>query len=101
MSDGLQMDYVIKLWAFKLGGLMMKKQMIQMIISIVITIVISWFLFFPWKKEIFEDGGTIVYSSFTYKLYIWNKIGGKNTVELYTFPDNYKEISGYVSADNE
>lgn len=45
--------------------------------TVVITLIVSWFLFFPWSKQVFEDGGTIVYSSFTYKIYIWNSIGGK------------------------
>lgn len=63
-------------------------------ITFFVTIAISWFLFFPWRKEVYEDGGTIVYSSLTYKIYIWNKIGGKNTVEMYYFP-YLKEISGY------
>lgn len=46
--------------------------------TVVITLIVSWFLFFPWSKQVLEDGGTIVYSSFTYKIYIWNSIGGKN-----------------------
>ena len=50
---------------------------------VLITVVISWFLFFPWDKQVLEDGGTIVYSSLTYKIYIWNTIGGKNTAEIY------------------
>ena len=45
--------------------------------TVVITLIVSWFLFFPWSKQVLEDGGTIVYSSFTYKIYIWNSIGGK------------------------
>lgn len=53
--------------------------------TVVITLIVSWFLFFPWSKQVFEDGGTIVYSSFTYKIYIWNSIGGKNTTEIYYF----------------
>lgn len=73
----------------------MKQRLMNSIILIVVTLLISWFLFFPWKKDVYEDGGTIVYSSLTYKIYIWNKIGGKNTVEVYYFPDNYKQISGY------
>lgn len=74
----------------------MKDRILPILIAIIITLVISWFLFFPWKKEVYEDGGTIVYSSLTYKLYIWNKIGEKNTVEFYMFPDNTKDISGYL-----
>lgn len=62
--------------------------------TVVITLIVSWFLFFPWSKQVFEDGGTIVYSSFTYKIYIWNSIGGKNTTEIYYFPFNFKYRSG-------
>lgn len=63
--------------------------------TFLVTIVVAWFLFFPWSKEVYEDGGTIVYSSLTYKIYIWNKIGGKNTVEIYYFPFS-EEVSGYL-----
>ena len=41
--------------------------------TVVITLIVSWFLFFPWSKQVLEDGGTIVYSSFTYKIYILTK----------------------------
>ena len=58
---------------------------------------ILWFLFFPWSKQVLEDGGTIVYSSFTYKIYIWNSIGGKNTTEIYYFPSNFKYRSGTLN----
>ncbi len=61
---------------------------------VLITVVISWFLFFPWDKQVLEDGGTIVYSSLTYKIYIWNTIGGKNTAEIYYFPANFQYHSG-------
>ena len=33
--------------------------------TVVITLIVSWFFFFQWSKQVFEDGGTIVYSSFT------------------------------------
>ena len=65
------------------GGDKMKKHCILW--TVVITLIVSWFLFFPWSKQVLEDGGTIVYSSFTYKIYIWNSIGGKNTTEIYYF----------------
>ena len=29
--------------------------------TVVITLIVSWFLFFPWSKQVLEDGGTIVY----------------------------------------
>lgn len=61
--------------------------------TVVITLIVSWFLFFPWSKQVLEDGGTIVYSSFTYKIYIWNSIGGKNTTEIYYFPSNFKYMN--------
>lgn len=79
----------------------MKDHIIPVLVSMIITLVISWFLFFPWKKDVYEDGGTIVYSSLTYQLYIWNKIGGKNTVEFYIFPDHRKEISGITPESNK
>ena len=58
------------------------KKLHLIIFTAVISIIISWFLFFPWNKQVLEDGGTIVYSSLTYKIYVWNKIGGKNTSEI-------------------
>ena len=32
--------------------------------TVVITLIVSWFLFFPWSKQVLEDGGTIVYSHY-------------------------------------
>ena len=40
------------------GGDKMKKHCILW--TVVITLIVSWFLFFPWSKQVFEDGGTIV-----------------------------------------
>ena len=76
------------------GGDKMKKHCILWTVGI--TLIVSWFLFFPWSKQVLEDGGTIVYSSFTYKIYIWNSIGGKNTTEIYYFPFNFKYRSGIL-----
>ena len=41
------------------GGDKMKKHCILW--TVVITLIVSWFLFFPWSKQVLEDGGTIVY----------------------------------------
>ena len=71
----------------------MKKSHILCIV--IISIMISWLLFFPWNSQVLEDGGTIVYSSLTYKIYVWNKIGGKNTTEIYYFPFNFQYRDGY------
>ena len=71
------------------------KKLHLIICTAVISIIISWFLFFPWNKQVLEDGGTIVYSSLTYKIYVWNKIGGKNTSEIYYFPFNFQYRDGY------
>lgn len=67
----------------------------SIIYTAIISILVSWFLFFPWNKQVFEDGGTTIYSSLTYKIYIWNKIGGKNTIEIYYFPSNFQHRDGY------
>lgn len=61
-------------------------RILSTIVTVLITLMISWFLFFPWRRDTLEDGGTIVYSSLTYKLYIWNNISGKRDVELVCFP---------------
>ena len=92
----LHIQRVETLWCTynKNGGDKMKKHCILW--TVVITLIVSWFLFFPWSKQVFEDGGTIVYSSFTYKIYIWNSIGGKNTTEIYYFPFNFKYRSGIL-----
>ncbi len=71
----------------------MKKRLI--LCTVVISLIVSWFLFFPWNRQVLEDGGTIVYSSLTYKIYIWNTIGGKNTTEIYYFPYNFGYRSGH------
>lgn len=71
------------------------KKISLILYTVLISITISWFLFFPWSKQILEDGGTIVYSSLTYKIYVWNKIGGKNTSEIYYFPFNFQYRNGY------
>lgn len=71
----------------------MKKHLI--LCTVVISLIVSWFLFFPWNRQVLEDGGTIVYSSLTYKIYIWNTIGGKKTTEIYYFPYNFGYRSGH------
>ena len=71
----------------------MKKHLI--VCTVVISLIVSCFLFFPWNRQVLEDGGTIVYSSMTYKIYIWNTIGGKNTTEIYYFPFNFGYRSGH------
>ena len=70
----------------------MKKHLI--VCTVVISLIVSWFLFFPWNRQVLEDGGTIVYSGMTYKIYIWNTIG-KNTNEIYYFPFNFRYRSGH------
>lgn len=37
--------------------------------------VFAFFLFYPWSKKVYEDGGTTIYSSLTYELIIWRTIG--------------------------
>ena len=50
----------------------------------------AFFLFYPWSKKVYEDGGTTIYSSLTYELIIWRTIGGKDNIEFYLFPENLK-----------
>lgn len=56
------------------------------IITFMLTMIGSYFLFFPWKKSAYFDGGTVIYSSLTYEICIWNKMDGKNSVEFHWFP---------------
>ena len=46
------------------------KKLHLILLTAVISMIISWFLFFPWNRQVLEDGGTIVYSSLTYKIYM-------------------------------
>lgn len=39
------------------GGDKMKKHCILW--TVVITLIVSWFLFFPWSKQVLEDGGLL------------------------------------------
>lgn len=60
-------------------------------VTITSVIVVSFFLFFPWNKKIYEDGGTLTYSSLTYEIIIWRSVNGKNDIEFYFFPENFKK----------
>lgn len=60
-------------------------------VTIISVIVLSFFTFFPWNKVIYEDGGTMVYSSLTYEIIIWRSIDGKNDIDFYLFPENLKK----------
>ena len=55
-----------------------------------VTMFFAFFLFYPWSKKVYEDGGTTIYSSLTYELIIWRTIGGKDDIEFYLFPENLK-----------
>ena len=46
-------------------------------ILIAVTFGVAFFLFFPWKIEHYEDGGTVTYSSLTYKICVWNSLNQK------------------------
>lgn len=35
-----------------------------------VTMFFAFFLFYPWSKKAYEDGGTTIYSSLTYELII-------------------------------
>ena len=55
-----------------------------------VTMFFAFFLFYPWSKKAYEDGGTTIYSSLTYELIIWRTIGGIDDIEFYLFPKNLK-----------
>ena len=55
-----------------------------------VTMFFAFFLFYPWSKKVYEDGGTTIYSSLSYKILIWKGRDERNRFEFYPFPENLK-----------
>lgn len=70
-------------------------------LTILITVIFCWFLFFPWSKQVWEDGCTVTYSSLTYRIYVWKTIGGKQTTEIQYFPAIFKSKTSGRSVAGE
>ena len=76
------------------GNSLGDEEMKKAAISIAVTFGVAFFLFFPWKIEHYEDGGTVTYSSLTYKICVWNSLSGKRDIsEIYYFPENFKNLT--------
>ena len=76
------------------GNSLGDEEMKKAAISIAVTFGVAFFLFFPWKIEHYEDGGTVTYSSLTYKICVWNSLSGKRGIsEIYYFPENFKNLT--------
>ena len=67
----------------------MKKKLI-----IVFAVIVVILLLIPVKK-VYEDGGTLTYTSLTYKVIVWKQIDGKTGTEFHIFPDNYHQLDYY------
>lgn len=72
----------------------MKRYVLVVVITFLITLIGSFYLFFPLKKSVCMDGGTIEYSTPIYKIVIFNRLDGKNTVEFHLFKSR-EEIYQY------
>lgn len=68
---------------------------------IIIILIILALFFVPIPQTSYDDGGTREYIALTYKIVVWNKIGGyedgtetdyHNTI-VYWFPYNLKSIN--------
>ena len=59
--------------------------------TIILSFILSFFLFFPWNKTVYEEINAITYSSFTYELIIWKTSRGRNNVNFCLFPENLKD----------
>ena len=67
----------------------MKKKLI-----IVFAVMAVILLLIPVKK-VYEDGGTLIYTSLIYKVIVWKQIDGKTGTEFYIFPDNFHQLDYY------
>lgn len=70
----------------------MKKRIVLIALGVILLLAV---LFVPTPVGPYKDGGTKVYSAFTYKLVEWNRIVDGDihkATKLYWFPDNFKSI---------
>ena len=70
----------------------------KLIITISIILLILLILFVPLPSGMYNDGGTIVWISLTYKIVKWHRLGNRydsgyyTNTSFYWFPDNFKSI---------
>ncbi len=72
----------------------MKKKILIPIVIIVVLLVV---LFTPFSIRCYKDGGTVEYTSLTYKIIKWKIIDGDGyyqATDVYYFPDNFKSADG-------
>ena len=77
-----------------------KKRKKKIIIIFVIAAAILAVLFVPFVKISYKDGGTVTYSSLTYKIVKWrvafapdeNNIGRYEKTSVFFIPDCYKSL---------
>ena len=77
-----------------------KKSKKKIIIICVTAAVILLVLFVPFVKDTYDDGGTVTYTSLTYKIVKWkkeivfvdNKISCYEKTSVYFIPDCYKSL---------
>jgi len=61
---------------------------------VLFAVIIALVLLFP-IRDSYWDGGTVTYTSLTYKIIKWNTLAGKNNTEIYFFPNNFKTLDKY------
>ena len=90
---------------------MQKKMKIILFTTVILVIVI---LFVPFSGNIYEDGGTRIYCSLTYKIVKWNRMdsahGENGAIEridiynessVYWLPHNFKSIDELWEMEKE
>lgn len=74
------------------------------IIILVILVFAAAIMFVPYRKDMYNDGGTVCYTSLTYQVVHWNRLYDDGNVsgyhvakDLYVFPFNFRDnVSGKV-----
>lgn len=56
---------------------------------ILITMVICFFLFFPWQRQVYGSD-TVVYASLIYKIAVWKGAGGEQSADIYFFKSSHE-----------
>ena len=86
-----------------------KKSKKKIVVICVTVAVILAVLLVPFKKEIYDDGGTVTYASLTYKIVKWkkeivfvdNKFGYYEKTSVYFIPDCYKSLDELWKIEQE
>lgn len=71
--------------------------------NIIIAVIIALFVLFTPIVQRYKDGGTVTFTSLTYKIISWNQLptydGSENKtgIEFYMFPNNFFNLRYYAT----